>query len=462
MAEGQAQDVTEYPPWRKLKILFVLALLLIPRIYTLFKPFVRTEEETDLYFAFLITRGSLPYIDFSFSQYPLLETVVSIWFSIFGTGVRSAEFLTQIVVLLTSLGLFLFVRGSGRKTYVALASSMVFACSSILFRHHVFSREYFVALCVVISALLAARGLTTTRVALISGLLLSLAMLTKLTAVAYVLSHLLYLLLLKRRKEAIITALAVLTVLSLSTLLCYAVYGSVFLRQVFVITNFVNTNSALSHNGMILYSAMPLLLLSSIAGIGFEAIRRRDQFPLLPVLHIIFGALWIIFWTQSPRSQDSIEILPWVALFAGTLFSGMVRALLRMRVDPRPALIDFLYAASLLSLSIIANWALPAEKYGARFIERSDLSEIAEYIRRTTRENDLIIAPQIIAFEANRILPASSDDVLPFIRQRKIKTVMTVTNRSIHATFKIPESLLSQSGYTVRFEKSFYRVWMSQ
>ena len=107
-------------------------------------PEIWVEDDFYLESAWLVSVGMRPYLDFVQPHMPLLEWIAAGYLKLFGASHLSIEILNEAAIFATSILTYSLARRvAGRPT--AIAASILYAYSSLVFRYHVYERESFVA-----------------------------------------------------------------------------------------------------------------------------------------------------------------------------------------------------------------------------------------------------------------------------------------------------------------------------
>jgi len=133
---------------------WLLLTLALPRLLRLFYPAIWVEDDFYLESAFLVRAGLRPYLDFVHPHMPVLEFVVSLWLRIFGASCFSIEVLNETILYLVSVLTYKLAIRVGSR-FAAISAAVLYGFSSLTFRYHVFERESFSALLVLLAALSA-------------------------------------------------------------------------------------------------------------------------------------------------------------------------------------------------------------------------------------------------------------------------------------------------------------------
>ena len=485
----------------------LLTVFLIPRIYSLTRPLLWVEDESYLYCAFLMTLGKVPYLDFPLTHFPMLESILAGCYLAFGASVRTAEFLTQILIFCSTILVYRFAKRISESSVIAFASAIFFSAAPLVLDFHVFAREYFVIIFVLSAGLLGLDEKPTRKKTFLAGFLLTLAMLSKLTAFAFVFSHILFLFFRKQKSDAIRTGAIVVLLLCTSIASGYLLYGRSFLAQTFLF-GMLHPVMEAGEKWKRFYEYVPFLLPLAMGGVVLEIYRR---FPdrrtrsllsnpgLLAFLHLLFGFVFVVLLKPVAWGHNTIELFPWICYFAAVLV-GTVFAPASARSTSLRGI-----ALAMVIACLGIGWFSRTPRAN-RFIERSDLNAIAQFCKSNTKTKDVLVIPEIFALESNRLVatpyieiagnitllefqvrknglwntyvnskhqPAewmnvSADNsirfsmnfVIQFIQKGQVASVMTFTKTSPASNVRISESLLMDSGYQKAFEHGVYRIWM--
>ena len=383
---------------------WILVALAIPRLVRLLYPYVWVEDDIYLESTYAMSAGLRPYLDFTHPQMPLLELFGSWYVAVAGASHLSMELLNGAAIYATSLlTLVLGRRAVGPR--VGIAAALLLSCSSLVFRYHVWAREFFVSAAVLSAALLLidAGGARLRRV-LAAAALLAAACAIKLTAAVSVAAIVVFLVAIPRRPRtaaivASATAAGVVTVAALS----YWRYGFAFVFQAVLFHFMKGTDTAGAGPA---YAGQVLDLLGPLSVLGLIQIIRRSRPPSEPLWFVLIAlASLAIFYTLiSPTAwgHNYLELLPFLAIVAGTGAVWLVQAARTTRLA---------FAAGLAVVAVFLIWVTPlvnesferGSVYGFGFVPRSELRALADALRAATRRDDEVIAPAYIAFEANRL-----------------------------------------------------------
>src|SRR3954464_1160054 len=123
---------------------WLLVALAVPRIARILYPAIWVEDDLLLESSLAVSKGLRPYLDFAHAQMPLLEWAGGLYIRVFGASHVAMEILNGAAIYASSVLVFLVGRRAvgGRA---ATAASLVYACHSLVFRYHVWAREFFVS-----------------------------------------------------------------------------------------------------------------------------------------------------------------------------------------------------------------------------------------------------------------------------------------------------------------------------
>jgi len=371
-------------------------------------PQVWIEDDAYVNGAFLLSRGWLPYRDFPLPHFPLLEAIAAAVFRVSPASIRTAEAMSATAALAASVLIFSIASSAG--PLCAWTSAIVFAGSSLLFRYHVFEREVFVVVPVLIAiyAATSRRGAPGT-----AGVALGAAMLIKLTAFAALVGLTAELIVERRRREAGIIAAVAIGIVAAAALLMSGGFGKDFVVQVFVFravhASFPSLGVKLQEMRLTLDVAFALGAAGTALLLWDAARKRRGEQALRFVPYqIASGFLFLVLLNPTYWAHTGIELLPWLACAAGYLVARVARP--DQRAGRSAALALAAVAAFLLiAVSPINNLnSFPPDEgrrpvpYGFGYRDRAELERVASVIRARTSATDAVATPEIIAFAANR------------------------------------------------------------
>ncbi len=380
---------------------WLLVALLVPRVIRLIYPYVWIEDDPLLESALAISRGLRPFVDFNLPQMPLLEWIAGAYIKVVGASTYSMEILNGAAIYATSVLIVLVgQRAVGRAA--AVLGALLFACSSLVFRYHLWTREFFVTALVLGAALIILRDtMATRRQVLAVGALLWAACAIKLTAAVSVAGLLAFMAIAQRRAwRAVAVALMIGLGLGLLAAFCYWRYGFDFLYQEFI---FHFLKGTVTGTAMIAASILDVLLPLFVLGVIALARARASNLGVWLVVSVLGPlALFYMFLSPTAWGHNYLDPLPWIAIVSGAGAAWLIRECRRLSVPGLVAVV--LVAVSLLRWTPIRNlnWSKDSV-YGFGFVPRRELTEVASALREATGLNEEVVAPSFIAFEANRI-----------------------------------------------------------
>lgn len=412
---------SEAQPANHAQIGAALALVLIvPRVIRLVYPEIWVEDDFYLESAYLVASGMRPYLDFVHPHLPMLEWIAGGYLKIFGASHFRIELLNEAAIYITSVMVFaLGARAGGRRAGVA--SAILYAFSSLVFRYHVYERECFVAPIVAGAALMileGAAGGTFLRAMAVAGLL-ALACSIKLTAVIPAAVILLFVAIDGRRisraqiSRAIEIGVALTAAIAILCVFCYWRYGYDFVFQTFIFHFMkgreIGGTAAPLYPAEILDILAPLAILGAIRLAISRSINRAAALVLC-----LAGAEYLFFGVLSPTAwgHNYLEAVPFIAIVAGLGATRLARAIRNLVTVKLPGAAEWRWLLGGGALVIIClawltplineNW-LRGSVYGFGYVPRAEVAELAAAIDRASAPGDQIVAPSFLCFEANRI-----------------------------------------------------------
>ena len=384
---------------------WLIVVLLIPRIARMLYPEIWVEDDFYLESAWLVSVGMRPYLDFVHPHMPLLEWIAAGYLKLFGASYLSIEFLNEAAIFATSLLTYALARRvAGRPA--AIAASILYAYSSLVFRYHAYERESFVAPLLILGAIVTLDDtMPAMRQAAILAGIFFLACAIKLTAVIAFPVMLLFIALAYRRIAAAVVSGAIFALaLAAFSALLYRLYGNEFIFQTFMF-HFLKGRDTAGDTAifprMILDILVPLLLLGCWRVFADRIFSRG----VILVLAIV-AAEYAFYGLLSPTAwgHNYLEPLPFIAIVAGVGVDALIEAI--RGAAQRWQLLAGGAALIVISLIWIAplineNW-LHGAVYGFGFVPRAEISQVADALRAASKPGDDVIAPSFICFEANR------------------------------------------------------------
>ena len=389
---------------------WLIVVLLLPRVLRLLYPEIWVEDDFYLESAWLVSVGMRPYLDFVQPHMPLLEWIAGCYLKLFGASHRSIEILNEAAIFATSLLTYSLARRvvvAGRPA--AIAASILYAYSSLVFRYHVYERESFVAPLLVLGAIVTLDDrMPAIRQAAILAAIFVVACAIKLTAVIPFLVMVIFVAAAyKRIAGAVVSGAIFGLALGAFSAFLYRLYGNEFIFQTFVFHFLKGHDTAgaiATYPRMILDVLVPLFLLGCwriYAGRIFGFFRGG----MILVLAIV-AAEYAFYGVLSPTAwgHNYLEPLPFIAIVAGVGVTALVQASREasqrwQRLAGDAALIVgfLIWIAPLIN----ENW-LHGAVYGFGFAPRAEISQLADALRAASKPGDDVIAPSFVCFEAGR------------------------------------------------------------
>lgn len=383
--------------------LWLIVALAIPRVLRILYPAVWVEDDLLLESAFAVSKGLRPYLDFAHAQMPLLEWVASAYLRLLGASVVRMEILNALAIYAVSVLVFVVGRRAvdGRA---AAAGSLLYAWHSLVFRYHVWAREFFVSALVLGAVLLLLGGRRTSQRALTTAAtLLCAACAIKLTAIVSAAALCLFVAVGQRAaRRAVFLAAVFACELGVFVGACWWRYGDSFVFQAVLFHLLKGVDRAGAGPA---YLRSLLDVLGPLALLGVWHLRRTRRWNhALGVVTILLAAELLFFCVVSPTAwgHNYLEAWPFVAILAG---AGVAWCLDAWAESPlRLGAGALVVAASLIWLTPLDNESnLRGSRYGFGFVARRELDELATALASGTTADEPVIAPSFIAFEANRL-----------------------------------------------------------
>src|SRR5258708_2595956 len=182
--------------------------------------------------ASLVGFGRRPDLDFVQRQMPLLEWIAAGYLKLFGESYLSIEILNEAAIFATSILTYTLARRvAGRPA--AIAASILFAYSSLVFRYHAYERESFVAPLILLGAIVTLDDtMPAIRQAAILAAIFFVACAIKLTAVIPFPVMLIFIAVAYRRVASAAVSVAIFAfALAAFSAMLYRLYGNEFMIQ---------------------------------------------------------------------------------------------------------------------------------------------------------------------------------------------------------------------------------------
>ena len=392
--------------------IWMLIVLLVPRIIRMLFPEVWIEDDFYLESAWLVCAGMRPYLDFIHPHMPLLEWLTASYLRLFGASHFSIELLNEAAIFVTSLLTFLLARRVANRP-TAILASILYTYSSLVFRYHMYERESFVAPLLLIAVLVALdESLSEFTQAAVIGYLFYMACAFKLTAVVPLPVVIIFLAASRRRIVGALTtgAIFALMLAAFSTLLYWA-YGNEFVFQTFIF-HFMKGRDVAGNGTFQARMIFDLIAPLFIIGLIVVVARRMISRGVILVLTIV-GGEYLFYGIVSPTAwgHNFLEMLPFIAIVAGVGALRLLAAIHHLITDSEHQRSDWIALAggsALVAFCLLwvtplinQNW-LHGSVYGFGFMSKAEITQLADALRNFSRPEDDVIAPAFLSFEANR------------------------------------------------------------
>src|SRR5277367_5362948 len=297
---------------------WLIVVLLVPRIIRMLYPEVWVEDDFYLESAWLVSVGMRPYLDFVQPHMPLLEWIAGCYLKLFGASHQSIEILNEAAIFAASILTWSLARRvAGRPT--AIAASILYAYSSLVFRYHVYERESFVAPLLILGAIVTLDDTMPAmrQATLIAGIFF-LACAIKLTSAIPLPVMLLFIAIAYRRIGAAIASGVIFTfALAAFSAFLYRLYGNEFIFQTFVF-HFMKGHD--TEAGIATYPRMILDILVPLFVLGCwriyaAGILTRGVILILAILAIEYSFYGVL--SPTAWGHNYLEPLPFIAIVAG-------------------------------------------------------------------------------------------------------------------------------------------------
>jgi len=401
---------------RVLWILFIL-LLVIPRVLRFIWADVQIEDPNYIYGAFLILKGLIPFAEFAQVNPPLLEIFIATLYKIFGVSYRIPEIVSGVAYLLSAFLIFRIGKRTGTRS-IGIIASLLYSWHFLLFRYHLFEREIFATLAVLLAMEFLTREDSGSWTSLIAGLIMGMGFACKQTALIPFVTILVFIFLFRRQwRSAVFLGAGFFFITGLITAGYSLVFGSQYMAQTFwfhwikgfVAPWYIKASWTVAGIGFLI----PL----SLAGlIYFKSILKDWNWLWLALVAGDLVFFWFIsgaFWPHYLLST-----LPFAALIAAAFLDSIGKEIwmasktnlaehnsLAKNVKLPVSLIICAVLIAIMQIyfpgAMIGEGA--ADNFGFSGIPRAEVASAAKAIRDNTSETDKIIADPFIALEAQRI-----------------------------------------------------------
>lgn len=386
---------------QKLGWLLFGCLLVVPRLLRFLWPQVQVEDPNYIYGAFLLTKGLIPFAEFAQVNPPLLESIMAVLYRIFGVSYRIPEALSMIAYIISSLLVFSIGNRVMNRT-AGVVASLAYAWHFLLFRYHVFERETFATLGILLGIDFLTRKKTNPWTPVVAGMIMGFGFMAKQTALIPFAAIVAYMALCRWEwKRSLLLCLGFGAFTGLMSLGYTLAFGKIYWDQIFWFHWIKGFVAPWYIKAFWSLGAIGYLLPLSIA--GFAALKniRTDwtwAWPVLITADLVF--FWIVsgaFWPHYLLST-----IPFLALMAGAA-AGLISKTHKHRM----IVMMFLFAVGIAAIQIHDPAVLigkgAADNFGFSGIPRQDVETAAQTIRDNTSESDLIISDPFIALESQRI-----------------------------------------------------------
>ena len=380
---------------------WLIVVLLIPRIARMLYPEVWVEDDFYLESAWLVSVGMRPYLDFVQPHMPLLEWIAAGYLKLFGASYLSIEILNEAAIFATSILTYALARRvAGRPT--AIAASILYAYSSLVFRYHAYERESFVAPLLILGAIVTLDDtMPAMRQAAILAGIFFVACAIKLTAVIPFPLMLIFIAVAYRRVASAIASGVIFAIaMAAFSAILYRLYGDEFIVQTFVF-HFLKGGDL--DRSTALFPRMILDVLVPLFVLGCRRIIADRTFSRGVILVLAIVVVEYAFYgVMSPTAwgHNYLEPLPFIAIVAASGSMALLQA--SGTLPQRWQLLAggaALIAICLLWISPIINenW-LHGAVYGFGFVPRAEISRLADALRDASQPGEDVIAPSFICF----------------------------------------------------------------
>lgn len=386
------------------KWLLIGLLFLAPRVARVLYPYVWMEDPFYLYASHLIKHGAIPFRDFGHTQLPGAEYFLAFFYSLLGSSYRVAEVITQIVVYANAWLIFLV----GKRLYnqtAGLWAGLLFSCSSLMFRYHVWEREVFILFFLTLAfyGLVCHPRLNAKR-SILLGLLFAVGLSFKLTVAVSLGAVLLYVGLIRKQiASAAIIAASALIPTGLIFLCLSIVCPADFFNQA-LLHHFVKGINLTSRLEMLLFPTrvLDVSLAMGVLGVFFW---KKRLFPHLWFPVLLAGVDWLFFSLLSPNvwPHNYVPSLLLLSLSGGVLAASLWEI---AGVKRRAATVAGLAVMLCLMLMFVCplknlNWSA-GSTYGFGYIPRKHIDDLSTFISDNTTREDVLLLPQYVASECDR------------------------------------------------------------
>src|SRR5260370_20360120 len=393
---------------------WLLIVLLIPRIVRMLYPEVWIEDDFYLESAWLVSAGMRPYLDFVHPHLPLLEWIAGAYLKLFGTSLIRIEILNEAAIFAASVLTYSLARRvAGRPS--AIAASILYGYSSLVFRYHAYERASFFAPLILLAAMVTLdETMPALRQAVILALIFFVACSIKLTAVISFAVMLVFIAVAYRRVlTAVLSGVIFIVVLGAFSAFLYHLYGNEFVLQTFVF-HFLKGRGIERKVVVALYPRLILDIIGQLFVLGgwrifAGRIFNRGVILVLSIVateYLFFGLLSPTAWGHT--SLAALTLIAIVAGVGGAELLAAIRGIVASEVPDKSAWRRILSGAALIAIFVFwltplknENW-LHVRVYGFGVVPRAEISQLADALRIASKPDDDVIAPSLVCFEAER------------------------------------------------------------
>jgi len=385
--------------------LLIILLLIAPRVVRIACPYVQIEDPNYIYGAYLMTLGDRPFIDFAQPNPPLLESIVSIFYLLFGVSHRVPEVLTALAYLATAL----IIRRLGLRWFSGYAgnwAAILYSYHFLLFRYHLFEREVFATLAVAAGMDLFFRKTKTPSVDLLAGIVIGIGFACKQTALIPFLAFMMAALICRHSFQSLIrVAAGFLGLVAGLSSIYLLLYGNSYIDQIFWFHFIKGTVAPWNIKAVWTLSGLGFLVPLIIGSTGWLTINRKS---MIWTLFAMIAADLVFFWFVSgafwPHYLLS-SLLP-ASLLAGLTIDKWIEFVRNKKVSAKLCVSIGMGLVTLIAMIVYSPGALvgsmAADKFGFSGTPREAVNECAEFIRENTLPEEVIIADPFIALESHR------------------------------------------------------------
>lgn len=397
--------------------LCAVGIVCAPRLLRWVWPYANLADEAIYYLPYLVTRGVEPYVGFQCPYNPGSVWLLGFSYMALTPSYQVAEVLTLAIILAQSALIYLV----GKRVFGgfgAVAAAALYAWHPLVMAYHVFANEHCVSCLSWLAIFWLVRHPKPSRRGLVLvGTAMVLACLFKKSAVGPAMGIAAYLLLARRdwRAAFLYTAMWSFAILAVTAFLT-ARYGEAYLQQT-LIFHWVKgqAHPLWARAALFLRKCSDPVSLVGVAGLAMYLIRRPRRPEFLLILAVFIAeALLTILLSVTYWSHTHIPVCGYLAFFGGYLAASVKSSLGAGRLSPSVRGPSRLRRALLVTgalmgvlLILIGEWPLRSLRichlpWGFGGIARRKVRVIADYVRRHSRETDLIFAPGFVALESHR------------------------------------------------------------